>query len=181
MLRHSTPGRQRGRLPQLLAPLPFDAGSSTASLRAWACWAWPGAATMESELVMRVSIPVVFVNRRDLNVIVAVLGVAILGCACVLGYSFSNIIMMKRNAEEVRSYIACRTNSADPFGGSNPSTDHIRRSDAHKDTIKAPFPNIRQDWKFDPDAIKAAFPDIWRGQESDKDAIKPPFLDIQRG
>ncbi|KAH8038240.1 hypothetical protein MRX96_026625 [Rhipicephalus microplus] len=138
MTRHSTSGRRRGRLPQLLAHLPFYAGPSRASQRPWARWAWLGAATMESELETRVSIAVVFVNRHDLCVIVAVLDVAILGCACVLGYSFINFAMLRRNAEEVRSYIASWTNSRDPFGGGNPSTDHLRRSDANKDAIKAP-------------------------------------------
>ncbi|KAL3199501.1 hypothetical protein MRX96_013827 [Rhipicephalus microplus] len=100
MTRLSTPGRRRGRLPQLFPPLPFDVGPSRASQLPWAGWAWPGAATMESELETRVSIPVVFVNRHDLFVIVAVLGVAILGCACVLGYSFSNFAMLKCNVEK---------------------------------------------------------------------------------
>ncbi|KAH7977080.1 hypothetical protein HPB51_027055 [Rhipicephalus microplus] len=158
MTRHSTPRRRQGRLPRLLAPFPFDPGPSRASQRPWAGWAWPGAATMESELETRVSIPVVFVNRHDLYVIVAVLGVAILGCACVQGYSFSNF-----NAEEVRSYIASRTNSTDPFGGSNLSTHHLRESNAHKDAIKADFFDIR------------------RRREFDKDAFKAPFLYIQRG
>ncbi|KAL3224359.1 hypothetical protein MRX96_026623 [Rhipicephalus microplus] len=162
MTRHSTAGRSRGRLPQPLAPSPFDAGPFSASRRPWAHWAWPGVATMESELETGVSIPDVFVNRRDLYVIVAVLGVATLGCACVLGYLFCNFALMKRNAEEVRSYIASRTNSTDPFGGSNPSIDHLSRSDAHKDVIKAAFLNIR------------------KGREFDKDAIKAPFLDIRR-
>ncbi|KAL3208063.1 hypothetical protein MRX96_009661 [Rhipicephalus microplus] len=99
-----------------------------------------GVDTTESELETRVSIPVVFVKRRDLHVIVAALGVAILGCACVLVYSFSNFTTLKQNAEELRSYIASRTNSTDPLGGDNPSTDHLRRSDAHTDAIKAPFP-----------------------------------------
>ncbi|KAL3199504.1 hypothetical protein MRX96_013830 [Rhipicephalus microplus] len=107
MTRHSTPGRRRGRLPQLLAPLPFYARTSRASQRTRASWAWPGAATMESELETRVSIPVVFVNRRDLYVIVAVHGVGTRGCACVLGFSFSNLALLKHNAEE-------------PFRGLNP-------------------------------------------------------------
>ncbi|KAL3193631.1 hypothetical protein MRX96_016975 [Rhipicephalus microplus] len=47
--------------------------------------AWLGAATRESELETRVSIPVVFVNRHGLYVIMAVFGEAILGGACVLG------------------------------------------------------------------------------------------------
>ncbi|KAL3199505.1 hypothetical protein MRX96_013831 [Rhipicephalus microplus] len=118
---------------------------------------------MESELETRVSITVVFVNRHDLYVIVAVLGVAILGCACVLGYSFSNFAMLTRNAEEVRSYITSRTNSTDPFGGSNLSTDHLRTSTAHKDAIKADFFDIR------------------RRREFSKDAISPPFHDNRRG
>ncbi|KAH7982582.1 hypothetical protein HPB52_005771 [Rhipicephalus sanguineus] len=99
---------------------------------------------MESELETRVSVPVVFVNRHDLYAIVVVLGVAILGCACVLGYSFSNFAMLKRNAEEVRSYIASRANSADQLGDGKPSRDDLRRSDAHADAFKAPFPGSRR-------------------------------------
>ncbi|KAH8038239.1 hypothetical protein HPB51_026136 [Rhipicephalus microplus] len=101
MMIQSTQGQRRGRQPQLLATLPFDAQPSRASQRPWARSAFAGAATMESELETRVSILVVFVNRHDLYVIVAVLGVAILNCACVLGYSFSNFTMLKRNVEEV--------------------------------------------------------------------------------
>ncbi|KAH8036947.1 hypothetical protein HPB51_007616 [Rhipicephalus microplus] len=167
MTRHSTPGRRRGRLPQLLAPLPFYARTSRASQRTRASWAWPGAANMESELETRVSIPVAFVNRRDLYVIVPVLGVATRGCACVLGFSFSNLALLKHNAKEVRSYIASRTNSADSFGGSNPRTNHLRRSDAHKDAIEAAFFfYIRRGREIDTHTIKVPFPGCFETRRS---------------
>ncbi|KAL3193638.1 hypothetical protein MRX96_016982 [Rhipicephalus microplus] len=63
---------------------------------------------MESELGTRVSVPVVFVNRHGLYAIVAVLGVALLGFACVLGLSFKIIAILKQSAEKVRGYIASR-------------------------------------------------------------------------
>ncbi|KAL3199506.1 hypothetical protein MRX96_013832 [Rhipicephalus microplus] len=163
MTRHSTPERRQGRLPQLLAPLSFDAGSSRVRSAPGLAGRGQKRPLWSRSLETRVSIPVVFVNRHDLYVIVAVLGVAILGCACVLGYSFSNFAILKRNAEEVRSYNASRTNSTDPFGGSNLSTDHLRRSTAHKDAIKADFLDIRKRREFGKDAIKAPFLDIRRG------------------
>ncbi|KAH6935753.1 hypothetical protein HPB50_009320 [Hyalomma asiaticum] len=72
---------------------------------------------MESEIQARVNIPVVLVNREGLYVIIAVLGVSILGCAGVLTYSFSNYAKLKRNAEEVRNYIASRVKAADQLNG----------------------------------------------------------------
>lgn len=98
---------------------------------------------MESELETRVNIPVVFVNRHDLYAIVVVLGIAILSCACVLGYSFSNFTQLKRNAEEVRNYIASRANSADQLGGSKQSARSFRMNDGRTDAVKAPFPGSR--------------------------------------
>ncbi|KAL3224360.1 hypothetical protein MRX96_026624 [Rhipicephalus microplus] len=113
---------------QLLTPLPFEAEPCRASQppglaghgqerplwsRSWRrgppeLRSVPGLARPLQEQPLwsrswrrRVSILVVFVNRHDLYVIVAVLGVAILNCACVLGYSFSNFTMLKRNVEEV--------------------------------------------------------------------------------
>ncbi|KAL1431938.1 hypothetical protein MTO96_013732 [Rhipicephalus appendiculatus] len=68
---------------------------------------------MDAELQTRVNLPVVLINRRGLYVIIAVLGVSILGCAGVLTYSFSNYAKLKRNADEVRSYIASRAKAAD--------------------------------------------------------------------
>ncbi|KAL3193632.1 hypothetical protein MRX96_016976 [Rhipicephalus microplus] len=61
-------------------------------------WAWLGAATTESELETRVSIPVVVVNRHGLYVVMAVFGGAILGGACVLGYFDILNRMLKRHA-----------------------------------------------------------------------------------
>ncbi|KAH7968434.1 hypothetical protein HPB52_008413 [Rhipicephalus sanguineus] len=72
---------------------------------------------MEEELQTRVNLPVVLVNREGLYVIIAVLGVSILGCAGVLTYSFTNYAKLKRNAEEVRSYIASRVKAADQLSG----------------------------------------------------------------
>ncbi|XP_070395234.1 uncharacterized protein [Dermacentor albipictus] len=63
---------------------------------------------MEPELQTQVNLPVVLMNREGLYAIVAVLGVSILGCACVLTYSLTNYSKMKRNAEEVRNYMASR-------------------------------------------------------------------------
>lgn len=54
----------------------------------------------------QVNLPVVLVNREGLYVVIAVLGVSILACACVLAYSYSNYAVLKKNAEEVRSYLS---------------------------------------------------------------------------
>ncbi|KAL1467328.1 hypothetical protein MTO96_026211 [Rhipicephalus appendiculatus] len=72
---------------------------------------------MEAELQTRVNLPVVLVNREGLYVIIALLGVSILGCAGLLTYSFTNYAMLKQNAEEVRSYIASRIKAVDQLGG----------------------------------------------------------------
>ncbi|KAH7936477.1 hypothetical protein HPB49_000029 [Dermacentor silvarum] len=61
---------------------------------------------MEAELRAHVNLSVVLVNSEGLYVIIAVLGVSNLGRACVLTYSFTNYSRLKRNAEEVRNYIA---------------------------------------------------------------------------
>ncbi|KAH7942699.1 hypothetical protein HPB51_028619 [Rhipicephalus microplus] len=99
---------------------------------------------MESELVPRVSIPVVVVKRHELHVIVAVLALAILGCVCVLGYSFRNFATLRGNAEEGRTYIAFHTNSSDPLGSGNPRTNNLSRSAARPDAIDAPLPDFRR-------------------------------------
>ncbi|KAL3193635.1 hypothetical protein MRX96_016979 [Rhipicephalus microplus] len=99
---------------------------------------------MESELETRVSMPVVFVNRHDLYLTLAMLGVAIVSCACVLAYSIRHIGMLKPNAEEVRGYTASRINSSDQLGGSHPSANHLNRSYTGMNTIKAPFLDIRR-------------------------------------
>lgn len=72
---------------------------------------------MEPELQTQVNLPVVLMNREGLYAIVAVLGVSILGCACVLTYSFTNYSKMKRNAEEVRNYMASRAKLAHERSG----------------------------------------------------------------
>ncbi|KAH7936689.1 hypothetical protein HPB49_002651 [Dermacentor silvarum] len=61
---------------------------------------------MDPELRAHANMPVVLTNREGLYVIIAVLGIAILSCTCVLTYSFTNYSRLKRNAEEVRNYIA---------------------------------------------------------------------------
>ncbi|CAN7939849.1 unnamed protein product [Ixodes hexagonus] len=71
---------------------------------------------MEAELRTQVNFPVVLINREGLYVIIAVLGVSILGCACVLTYSFTNYTKLKKNAEEVRSYISSKTKVAGQAG-----------------------------------------------------------------
>lgn len=91
---------------------------------------------MEPDLHTQVNLPVVLINREGLYVIIAVLGVSILGCACVLTYSFTNYNKLKRNAEEVRSYIASRASIANQHGGKLPEA---RRADVRPD-IKKAFP-----------------------------------------
>ncbi|KAL1467329.1 hypothetical protein MTO96_026212 [Rhipicephalus appendiculatus] len=72
---------------------------------------------MDAELQTSVNLPVVLINRKGLYVIIAVLGVSILGCVGVLTYSFTNYAKLKRNVEEVRSYIASRAKASDwPIG-----------------------------------------------------------------
>lgn len=68
----------------------------------------------------QVNLPVVLVNREGLYALIAVLGVSILGCACVLAYSFSNYIVLKKNAEEVRHYISSRAKLATQDDASKP-------------------------------------------------------------
>ncbi|KAH8026636.1 hypothetical protein HPB51_023146 [Rhipicephalus microplus] len=51
--------------------------------------------------------------------VIAVLAVSILGCGGVLTYSFTNYAKLKRNAEEVRNYIAPRAKTADRHRGDN--------------------------------------------------------------
>ncbi|KAK8761452.1 hypothetical protein V5799_027279 [Amblyomma americanum] len=68
---------------------------------------------MEPEVQQEVNRPVLLINRAGLYVILAVLAVSILGCLCVLGYSFTNHEKLKRNAEEVRNFIASQTKTAE--------------------------------------------------------------------
>ncbi|KAH7942154.1 hypothetical protein HPB49_021253 [Dermacentor silvarum] len=97
---------------------------------------------MEPEVRARLSLPVVLVNREGLYVIIAVLGVSILGCACVLTYSPSHYGKLKKNAEEVRNYIAPRgiKATAGEHGGGKKTAAAVdaATSDAHSVTAKAP-------------------------------------------
>ncbi|KAH7947492.1 hypothetical protein HPB52_012366 [Rhipicephalus sanguineus] len=67
---------------------------------------------MDADLRAHVNVPVVLINHAGLYVIIAELGVSILGCFCVLTYSFTSYAMLKRNAEEVRQYIAASSDVA---------------------------------------------------------------------
>ncbi|KAH9364066.1 hypothetical protein HPB48_010710 [Haemaphysalis longicornis] len=69
---------------------------------------------MEPELQARVNLQAqVLLNREGLYVIIVVLGASILGCVCVLTYSFLNYSKLKSNAAEVRNYIAAQAMVAD--------------------------------------------------------------------
>lgn len=72
---------------------------------------------MESDLETRVNFPAVRVNRAGMYAVVAVLGIVILSCVGVLGYSFSNYALLKRNAEEMRQYVVSQTNASGQNGG----------------------------------------------------------------
>lgn len=106
---------------------------------------------MEPGMETRVSIPVVLVNRQELYAIVAVLGIAILGCVCVLGFSYSNFAKLKRNADEVRDYIAShppnpnRAQSAYQRGDGNQSTVEPGTSDNYTDAAEVPFHGGQED------------------------------------
>ncbi|KAH7938409.1 hypothetical protein HPB49_023184 [Dermacentor silvarum] len=67
---------------------------------------------MDPDLRAHINMPLVPINREGLYVIIAVPGVSILGCPCVLTYSFTNYSRLKRNAEEVRNYIAASSGGA---------------------------------------------------------------------
>ncbi|KAH7982585.1 hypothetical protein HPB52_005774 [Rhipicephalus sanguineus] len=119
---------------------------------------------MESELETRVNLPVVQVNRGGLYAVVAVLGIVILACVCVLAYSFSNYAMLKRNAEEMRLYIASRTNMTGQLGGDKPAADGDTAGDGHPPSLKSLEP-------------AAAMPRIILGSGLGKRAKKShPFL-----
>ncbi|KAK8768637.1 hypothetical protein V5799_014898 [Amblyomma americanum] len=92
---------------------------------------------MEARLQARVNRPVVLINREGLYVVMAALGLSILGCASVLGYSFANYGQLMRNAEEVRSYIASRTKLADQNGTHGEGGSRKSSADAHPATTKA--------------------------------------------
>ncbi|KAL1478950.1 hypothetical protein MTO96_015944 [Rhipicephalus appendiculatus] len=95
---------------------------------------------MEPELQTQVNSPVVLMNREGLYAIVAVLGVSILGCACVLTYSFTNYSKMKRNAEEVRNYMASRAKLAHERSVAKQAGGSSKAADALSATDKASVP-----------------------------------------
>ncbi|KAH7978329.1 hypothetical protein HPB49_005199 [Dermacentor silvarum] len=93
---------------------------------------------MDSELQTQVNLPVVLINRQGLYVIVAVLGLSILACVCVLAYSFVNYTRLKRDAEEVRRVIGSRekeTSDRQSNGKRNATTGGARLPE-----VKAPLP-----------------------------------------
>ncbi|KAL1467319.1 hypothetical protein MTO96_026203 [Rhipicephalus appendiculatus] len=94
---------------------------------------------MEAELQTRVNLPVVLVNREGIYVIIAVLGVSILGCVGVLTYSFTNYAKLKQNAEQVRSYIASRVKATDQLRGGKTITAADVAND-HSATVKTWIP-----------------------------------------
>ncbi|KAH8032731.1 hypothetical protein HPB51_001429 [Rhipicephalus microplus] len=93
---------------------------------------------MDPELQTQVSAPVVLMNREGLYAIVAVLGLSILGCACVLTYSFTNYSKMKRNAEEVRNYMESRAKLAHERSVATPAAGSSKAADALSATGKVP-------------------------------------------
>ncbi|XP_049526675.1 uncharacterized protein LOC125946755 [Dermacentor silvarum] len=100
---------------------------------------------MEPEVQARVGLPVVLVNRDGLYVIIAVLGVSILGCACVLTYSLGNYGKLMKYAEEVRNYIFHRDTKAavkEHSGGKQTTAaGDTRPSDVRSVTVQIPTPN----------------------------------------
>ncbi|KAH6947818.1 hypothetical protein HPB50_021547 [Hyalomma asiaticum] len=111
---------------------------------------------MDPELQAQVNMPVVLMNREGLYAIVAVLGVSILGCACVLTYSFTNYSKMKRNAEEVRSYMESRAKLVQQHSGAKQAGGGFKVADAPSATDKASIPALprnvemeKQQWSLD--------------------------------
>ncbi|XP_064457024.1 uncharacterized protein LOC135367841 [Ornithodoros turicata] len=92
---------------------------------------------MEPEPEPQVNSPAVLINSEGLYVIIAVLGVSILGCACVLTYSFTNYNKLKKNAEEVRNFIASRTKLNEIAGAG--SKEQLKRQQP-AEHVKAPSP-----------------------------------------
>ncbi|KAK8756965.1 hypothetical protein V5799_000329 [Amblyomma americanum] len=60
---------------------------------------------MDPELQTLVKLPVVLVSRKELYSIITVLGLTVLGCACVLGYSFAHCGELDHGVEKLRIYI----------------------------------------------------------------------------
>ncbi|KAH7966078.1 hypothetical protein HPB49_013578 [Dermacentor silvarum] len=95
---------------------------------------------MDSELETRVNFPVVRVTRGVLYTIVAVLGILILAGVCVLTYSFSTSAILKRNAEELRQYIASQAKVAGQHRGDKHAADGTAVGDHHLPSVKSPVP-----------------------------------------
>ncbi|KAH7971595.1 hypothetical protein HPB52_000338 [Rhipicephalus sanguineus] len=97
---------------------------------------------MEPEVQARANLPVVLVNREGLYVIIGVMSASILGCACVLAYSLSNYDKLRKNAEEVRNYIAHHGSRApvrEHSGGEySAAAGGVGTSDARSVTIDTP-------------------------------------------
>ncbi|KAL3193649.1 hypothetical protein MRX96_016992 [Rhipicephalus microplus] len=87
---------------------------------------------MERDLEAWVNLPVVRINRGGLYVIVAALGMLIVASLSMTGYSLHNYAMLKRHAEDLRHYIASRTNMTGLSGNDTPAAgqavDHLRRT-----------------------------------------------------
>ncbi|KAH9384363.1 hypothetical protein HPB48_026370 [Haemaphysalis longicornis] len=92
---------------------------------------------MEPELQTQVNLPVVIINSEGLYVIITVLGVSLLGCACVLTYSFVNYRKLKSNAEDVRRYIASQAMAADQQHGTQPAAQNAGRAPNPSHTKRA--------------------------------------------
>ncbi|KAL3193650.1 hypothetical protein MRX96_016993 [Rhipicephalus microplus] len=86
---------------------------------------------MERDHEARVHLPVVRVNRGGLYGIVAALGIVIVASLSMAGYSLHNYAKLKRHAEDLRHYIASRTNmsglSENDTPASGDAVDHLRR------------------------------------------------------
>ncbi|KAH7960714.1 hypothetical protein HPB49_022519 [Dermacentor silvarum] len=107
--------RYSRRLRFLTEPSMFEASPTCHNAPTHSPASPPGTRNVP-ELRAHATLPVVLINRGGLYVIIAVLDVSILGCACVLTYSFTNYSRLKRNAEEVRNYIAASAGVAKVAG-----------------------------------------------------------------
>lgn len=96
----------------------------------------------EPEQPTEASIPIVLISRTGLHVIVAVLGIAILGCVCALAYSFGNYSKLKKNVEQARSYIASRhiKLGADHGSGEHSTPGDVGMGKGRSTTSKTPVP-----------------------------------------
>lgn len=94
---------------------------------------------MDAELQPRVNFPAVLINRHDLCVVIAVLSMSILGCAGVLGYSFTNYGKLKRNAVDMRHYLGSHAQMARQRSG---DSGWVPGEDARSNATKAPEPEL---------------------------------------